>query len=116
MRLIPASQVEPDAQAVRVPPLLIEQRQEPHRVLDFDVETIAAGFADPDWVPQKITCVAWSWVGSDKVQSAVCTAAGLFGCPERRALMLKPLLRAIAEATMLTGHNIAKFDLPIVNA
>lgn len=88
----------------------------PLKILDFDVETIAAGFADPEWVPQKITCVAWSWVGSNKVESRICGPGGLFGYPKRRAKMLKPLLAAIEKADMVTGHNIARFDLPIINA
>lgn len=86
------------------------------RILDFDIETIAAGFADPDWVPQKITCVAWSWVGSDEVESRVCGPGGIFGKPHLRARMLKPLLKAINQSDMLTGHNISRFDLPILNA
>lgn len=89
---------------------------EPKRILDFDIETIAAGFADPEWVPQKITCVAWSWVGSEKVESRICGPGGIFGKPERRARMLRPLLKAISEADMLTGHNISRFDLPVLNA
>jgi len=67
-------------------------------------------------VPQKITCVAWSWVGSDDVGVRVCGPKGIFGKPERRAWMLRPLLEAIAEADVVTGHNIYRFDLPIVNA
>jgi DNA polymerase elongation subunit (family B) len=86
------------------------------RILDFDIETIAAGFADPEWVPQKITCVAWSWIGSDVVESRVCGPAGIFGKPERRAKMLAPLLAALAEADMVTGHNIRRFDLPVIQA
>jgi DNA polymerase elongation subunit (family B) len=86
------------------------------RILDFDIETIAAGFADPEWVPQKITCVAWSWIGTDVVESRVCGPAGIFGKPERRAKMLKPLLIALAEADMVTGHNIIRFDLPVIQA
>lgn len=86
------------------------------KILDFDIETIAAGFADPDWVPQKITCVAWSWVGSDRVESRVCGPAGIFGKPERRAAMLRPLMAAIGRADMLTGHNIERFDLLVINA
>ena len=86
------------------------------RVLDFDVETIAAGFADPDWVPQKITCVAWSWVGEDRVESRVCGPMGIFGDPPARARMLAPFLEQVAAADMLTGHNIARFDLPVLNA
>ena len=88
----------------------------PERILDFDIETIAAGFADPDWVPQKITCVAWSWVGSDEVRSLISGAQGLFGIPELRKAMLAPLLDQIAQADMLTGHNILRFDIPVINA
>lgn len=88
----------------------------PMRILDFDVETIAAGFADPNWVPQKITCVAWSWIGEDKVSSKISTTEGLFRRPELRAKMLASLLAEISEADMLTGHNIARFDLPVINA
>lgn len=86
------------------------------RILDWDCETIAAGFADPDWVPQKITCVAWSWVGSDEIHSRISTSEGLFSRPERRAKMLEPLLEAITEADMITGHNLIRFDLPVLNA
>jgi DNA polymerase elongation subunit (family B) len=86
------------------------------RILDFDIETVAAGFADPEWVPQKITCVAWSWIDSDVVESRVCGPAGLFGKPWLRAKMLKPLLDAFAEADMVTGHNIRRFDLPVIQA
>ncbi len=89
---------------------------EPQRILDFDVETVAAGFADPDWVPQKITCVAWSWFGSDEVESRICGPLGFFGMPELRAEMLRPLLAEIARADLVTGHNIGRFDLPVINA
>ena len=91
-------------------------RTRPTRILDFDIETVAAGFADPDWVPQKVTCVAWSWVGSDKVESRVCGPAGIFGKPAKRAQMLKPFLRELEKADVVTGHNIVRFDLPVLNA
>ena len=88
----------------------------PTRILDFDIETVAAGFADPEWVPQKITCVAWSWVGSEEVRSEICGPAGIFGKPQRRAKMLKPFLADLARADYLTGHNIGRFDLPALQA
>jgi DNA polymerase elongation subunit (family B) len=88
----------------------------PTRILDFDIETVAAGFADPDWVPQKVTCVAWSWVGSDTVESTVCGPAGIFGKPGKRVQMLKPFLKELAKADVVTGHNITRFDLPVLNA
>lgn len=88
----------------------------PQRILDFDVETINAGFDDPDWTPQKITCVAWSWIGEEDVHSRICGPEGLFTQPDRRRRMVAALVDQIRQADMLTGHNIYRFDLPIVNA
>jgi len=86
------------------------------KILDWDCETIAAGFADPDWVPQKITCVAWSWIGSDQIEARISTSEGLFSQPRKRYEMLEPLLQAIDEADMVTGHNLLRFDLPVLNS
>ena len=88
---------------------------EPARVLDFDLETLAAGFADPNWVPQKITCAAWSWVGEEKVHATISDKMGFF-TPELRVEMLRPLLKALYQADMVTGHNLIRFDLPVLNA
>lgn len=85
------------------------------RVLDFDLETLAAGFADPQWVPQKIMVSAWSWIGEDIVHSAFCGPMGFFD-PVIRAESLVGLLDAIDEADMVTGHNLLRFDLPVLNA
>jgi DNA polymerase elongation subunit (family B) len=87
----------------------------PLKVLDFDLETLAAGFADPNWVPQKITCVSWSWVGSDEVGVVVCGPMGFFK-PELRRDMVLELSAEIADADMVTGHNILRFDLPVLNS
>lgn len=80
----------------------------PLRILDFDLETVAAGFADPNWVPQRVTCIAWSWIGEDKVHSAL-RIEGV----ER---MFKEFLRSYEQADMVTGHNLIRFDLPVLNA
>jgi DNA polymerase elongation subunit (family B) len=85
-------------------------------VVDWDIETVAAGFADPEWVPQKITCVAWSFVGEEKVESRICGPEGLFGNPKKRADMLKPLIKALNKADMWTGHNLWNFDIPVLVA
>lgn len=87
------------------------------RILDFDLETIAAGFADPEWVPQKITCIAWSWVGSDVVSVETCGgSAGLYESPQKRRRLLERFLKDYLEADMVTGHSLLRFDLPILNA
>jgi hypothetical protein len=87
------------------------------RVLDFDMESVAAGFADPEWVPQKITCIAWSWIGSDQVEYVTCGgSAGLYEKPQLRSAMIRKFLRVFNQATMVTGHNLLRHDLPVLNA
>ena len=117
MRLVPAQRASgPTPLAVRIPAFDASLRATRPKILDFDCETIAAGFADPQWVPQKITCVAWSWVGADAVESRIATSEGLFSRPDRRRKMLEPLIESILEADIVTGHNLLRFDLPILNA
>lgn len=78
------------------------------RVLDFDIEARAIGYGDPDWVPQEITAIAWSWVGEEHVECVLRTAG------VKR--MLSRFVRAYADADVVTGHNIRRFDLPLLNA
>jgi len=85
------------------------------RILDFDMESLAAGFADPAWVPQKITCIAWSWLGYDAVNSVISTQMGFF-IPEIRAAMLEQFMPIYEQADMVTGHNLLRHDLPLLNA
>jgi len=86
------------------------------KILSFDTECVAAGFEDPAFVPAKIICVAWSWVGQDNVDSRISTPMGVFGNPSLRRDMLAALLEQIGKAEMLTGHNIDRHDLPRINA
>lgn len=91
--------------------------ERPLWVLDFDCETIAAGFADPDWVPQKVTCIAWSWIGSDEVRVKTCGGSrGLYEDPNLRRGLLADFLVDYHRADMVTGHNLLRFDLPVLNA
>lgn len=91
--------------------------ERPIRILDFDIETMAAGFADPDWVPQKVTCIAWSWIGSDEVRVRTCGgSAGLYEEPNLRRDLLADFLADYERADIVTGHNLLRFDLPVLNA
>lgn len=83
------------------------------RTLDFDCETVAAGYADPNWVPSHVTAWAYSWTHEKKIHSAVLPVEHLFNRPEK-ADFIRPLLEAIASADVVTGHNIVRFDLPIL--
>lgn len=91
--------------------------ERPLSILDFDIETIAAGFADPEWVPQKVTCIAWSWIGSDEVRVETCGgSAGLYERPEWRRDLLADFLVYYNRADIVTGHNLLRFDLPVLNS
>lgn len=85
------------------------------RTLDFDVETVAAGYADPQWVPSTVTAWACSWIDSDEIECGLLPVAHLHDAEERRRFLL-PLLARIEEAGVVTGHNILRFDLPILAA
>lgn len=83
-------------------------KTKPLRILDFDIETVAAGFADPNWVPQRVTCIAWSWIGKREVKFAT----RLEGPVE----MFERFWEDLIQADMVCGHNLLRFDLPVLNA
>lgn len=85
------------------------------RTLDIDLETVAAGYADPNWVPNIVTAWACSWTDSDAVEFNALPVAKLHDTAFR-ARFLEPLVRRIRQASVLTGHNIIRFDLPVLNA
>ena len=87
----------------------------PENILDFDMESMAAGFADPAWVPQKITCISWSWIGYSAVNSVISTQMGFF-IPEIRRTMLEQFMAVYEQADVVTGHNLIRHDLPLLNA
>lgn len=94
----------------------------PSRILDFDCETLAAGYADPEWVPSRVTAIAWSWIGEEKVETRTILdyvnslnkylEASFLGC----APMLREFVDVFNEADAVTGHNIRRFDLGVMNA
>lgn len=97
-------------------------KTEPKRILDFDIETVAQGYADPNWVPSRITTIAWSWVGSDKVEVRTILdyvfdlddflQYFFLGCP----YLLEDFVEVYDVADMVTGHNLARFDNGVLNA
>lgn len=98
-------------QASPSPPLTAKFRTSSpraRRTLDWDIETRAAGFGDPQWVPQSVTALAWSWIDEEEIH--VRTRLSGF------ASMVEPFLAAYSEATMVTGHNLLRFDLPVLQA
>lgn len=98
-------------------PSSVQLLERPQKVLDFDTESLAAGFYDPQWVPQKITCIAWSWIGQDRVHVATCKdERGLYSKSVWRREMIQLFLKALLKADLVVGHNIIRHDLPVLNA
>jgi len=86
------------------------------RILDFDIETLAAGYADPQWVPDKITCISASWIGDDRVYTWVTGQLAYWSREGRARTVLAPFFDLLRQADVVTGHNIQRFDLRVLNA
>src|SRR3972149_1154608 len=102
-----------------MPPKFTGESVSDQLILDYDVETLATGFADPNWVPQAITVVAWSWYGSDEVEvsSVIDFNHGPMPHldPSAQRQMLFPFLEDLKKADVVRFHNGKRFDHPIVN-
>lgn len=108
MRLVATERADSPGVAVRIPPARHALHSFAPRILDFDVEARALGYGDPDWVPQEITAIAWSWLDEDRVACQL----RVYGV--RR--MFERFLKAYEQADIITGHNLRRFDLPLLNA
>jgi hypothetical protein len=97
------------------------------KVLVYDVETYATGFADPAWVPQVVTCIAWKWKdvpgGPTSVPEVRASADyAKRECPMPHLdpgairVMLADFIFAYLEADAVMTYNGARFDQPILNA
>lgn len=93
------------------------------RILVYDLETYATGFADPGWVPQVVTCVAWKWLGEPKRKTCVSTSTDHRdpGCPMPHLdpvaidAMLAPFFEELAKADAIATYNGRRFDNPVLN-
>lgn len=80
------------------------------------METIAAGYADPAWVPDRITCISASWIGEDEVHTWITGQKHYWSREGRARTVLRPFWELLSEADVVTGHNIRRFDLRVFNA
>lgn len=110
-RLLPGRLRPTWTQASRRQPLREKLRTNsprPHLILDWDLESRAIGFADPEWVPQEVTAIAWSWIGDEHVSYATLL--------DGQDYMFGSFLDAFKQADVITGHNMIRFDLPVIQA
>lgn len=87
----------------------------PKRILDFDIETRRIGFFDAGrFAPTgcEPVAVAWHWHGSRV--PVTFTSMGTEWTLARYSDLLRPIITALGEADLVTGHYIRKFDLPIL--
>src|SRR4249920_289524 len=84
-------------------------RVRPQRVLDFDLENRPLNYVGDDFTFSEITAIAWKFIGEPGPIHALC----LGEIPFRT--MLLGFVTASVQADLVTGHNITKHDLRILN-
>lgn len=89
----------------------------------YDLETYATGFADPSYVPQVITCIAWKKLGEPQTSTRV-TAFDDFRDKDNPMGHLDPVaIRAMMELFLpdldesdgVITYNGSRFDNPVLN-
>lgn len=93
------------------------------RILVYDLETYATGFADPEWVPQVVTCIAWKWLGEPEKKTYVSASTDFRNpeCPMPHldpgaiGAMLAPFFENLARADAVATYNGRRFDNPVLN-
>jgi hypothetical protein len=86
----------------------------PARILDFDIETRLVGFYEAGRFKPKGSepiAIACSWIGEEVVHLKQLEEAN----HENMTELLLWFKSFYNKATMVTGHYITKFDLPILN-
>lgn len=82
------------------------------KVLIFDLEARPTAWIGGDFVGRSLTGYAFRYLDADRVYSDV-IVAGDYG---RWTLMVQQIAEAVADATLVVGHWIRGFDLPLLNA
>jgi len=79
------------------------------RILDFDLENRPLNYVGQDFTFSEITAIAWKFIGEPGPISCLC----LGEVPGRT--MLLGLVAAYVQADVITGHNVKRHDLRILN-
>lgn len=89
------------------------------RVLCWDLESRPSAFWVDGAVTAEITAFGWKWSDEKQVRTALLRPDGDFDCdgaivPDDS--MYRAFVEVLAEAALVYGHNIRRFDLPLLNA
>lgn len=93
---------------------LLEYGGRPLNILDFDCEARPDAYLGGDLTTRSLTAIAAGWVGEDAIES-VCLVAGGHPHAEQTKHMLEWFRGLYDEADIVTGHNVVKYDLPVIN-
>jgi hypothetical protein len=88
----------------------------PLRTLDFDIENRPLNYVGEDFTFSEITAIAWKFIGEPGPIDALCLNQPIPGgstLPFRA--MLLGFVAAYVQADLVTGHNVIKHDLRILN-
>lgn len=86
----------------------------PLRILDFDCEARPDAYLGGDLTTRSLTAIAWQFIGTSK-PSAVAIVAGGYPHATQMRNMLEDFRAAYDAADMVTGHNLIRYDLPVIN-
>lgn len=81
----------------------------PLRVLDLDLENRPLNYVGDDFTFSEITAIAWKFIGEPGPIDCLCLGEVPF------RTMLLGFAAAFVQADLITGHNVRKHDLRILN-
>jgi hypothetical protein len=97
----------------------------PLRYLDIDSECMPDAYLGGDFTTRRVTGIAWQFIGEDQMNVALLKRYEVVGRGKNRRVLDTdadfhiPMLVAFREAynaaDVVTGHNIIRHDLPIIN-
>ena len=105
--VLPLQQSKPATSTKRIPQLKRIPTKK-YRFLDFDIENRPLAYLG-DWTTGEVTAIAAGWTDEDRVWSRV------LADDSTSEQMLLWFLELYNEADVVTGHNIVRHDLPMIN-
>ena len=84
------------------------RRLRPFKILDFDCENRPLSYLSGDFTTPELTVIAWKFPGQD--------LRCVYQPNHSLDQMLRSFLEVYDEADMVTGHNIIRHDLRLINA
>ena len=84
------------------------------RVLDFDVENRPLSYLGQDFTTAEITAIAWAFTFPEE-RKKVKVEVALLGETDLESMLLR-FRQVYIGSDIVTGHNILRHDLPMLNA